>query len=54
MLDIVITNMNAGPVQLYQTGMLVGATVKDMAHDWIQLLQTWLMVGYKCNLHGCR
>ena len=27
--------------------------MKDMANDWIQLLQTWLMVGCKCNLHGC-
>ena len=28
--------------------------MKDMANDWIQLLQTWLMVGCKCNLHGCQ
>ena len=30
----------------------LGATVKDMANDWMQLLQTWLLVGCKCNLHG--
>ena len=28
--------------------------MKDMTHDWIQLLQTLLMVRCKCNLHGCR
>ena len=32
----------------------LGVTVKDMANDWIQLLQTLRMVGCKCNLHGCR
>ena len=28
--DIAITNMNAGPVQLYPTCMLVGASLTDM------------------------
>ena len=32
----------------------LGVNVKDMANDWIQLLQTLRMVGCKCNLHGCR
>ena len=63
-LDIAITNVNAGLGQVYQTCMLVGAsltdmteglgtTVKYMAYGWIQLLQTWLMVGCKCKIHGC-
>ena len=29
-LDIAIANMNAGPVQVYQTCMLVGASLIDM------------------------
>ena len=29
-LDIAIINMNAGPVQVYQTCMLVGASLTDM------------------------
>ena len=58
--------MYAGPVQVYQTCMLVGkslqndmtasyidATVKDMGNGRVQLLQTWMMVGCKCNIHGC-
>ena len=58
--------MYAGLVQVYQTCMLVGkilqndmtagyinATVKDMVNDMVQLLQTWMMVGCKCNIHGC-
>ena len=28
------------------------ANVKDMGNDQMQLLQTWLMVGCKCNIHG--
>ena len=31
----------------------LGATVKDMVNDSIQVLQTWLMGGCKCNLPGC-
>ena len=27
-------------------------TVKDMVNGQTQLLQTWLMVGCKCNIHG--
>ena len=54
-----------GPVQVYQTCMLVGTslqndmtasldeTVKDLGNGRVQLLQTWLMVGCKCNIHGC-
>ena len=32
----------------------LGAIVKDMANGRMQLLQTWLMVECKCNIHGCR
>ena len=56
---IAITNMYAGPVQVYQTCMLVGTSlqndmtaVKYMGNGRVQLLQTWLMVGCKCNIHG--
>ena len=49
------TNMNAGPVQVYQTSMLVGtslqtcdcwlcATVKDMAKGWMLYLFVCLFV----------
>ena len=27
-------------------------TVKDMGNGQMQLSQTWLMVGCKCNIHG--
>ena len=30
-----------------------GATFKDKANGRMQLLQTLLMVVYKCNMHGC-
>ena len=30
----------------------LGATVKDMANDQMQFLQTW--VGRICHIHGCR
>ena len=46
--DIIITNMYAGPVQVYQT-----CTDKDMGNVRVQLLQTWLMARCKCNIHGC-
>ena len=58
-LDIAITNMNAGPVQVYQTCMHVGtslqidATVEHVGNGRMQLLQTWLMVRCKRNIHGC-
>ena len=56
-LDIAITNMNAGPVQVYQAQVYrydcwLDATVKDMGNGQMQLLQTCLMVGCKCNIHG--
>ena len=31
----------------------LGATVKDMTNDQMQLLQTWLMAGCKYYIHGC-
>ena len=31
-----------------------GATVKDIVNGRMQLLQTWLMVRCKCNIHRCR
>ena len=64
-LDIAITNINAGLMQVYQICMLVGTglqiyiydcwldeTVEDMGNGQTQLLQTWLMVGCKCNILG--
>ena len=32
---------------------MLDPTVKNMPNGRIQLLQTWLMVGCKCNIHGC-
>ena len=34
-------------------GCWLDATVKDMGNVRVQLLQTWLMVGCKYNIHGC-
>ena len=34
-------------------GCLLDATIKDMGNVRVQLLQTWLMVGCKYNIHGC-
>ena len=58
---IAVTHMNAGLVQVSQTCMLVGAGFTDMTAGYVQLkntcqmqlLQTWLMVACKCNIHGC-
>ena len=52
-------NTSTGLVQVYQTCMLVGANltnmaaVKDMKNGWMQLLQTWLMARCKYNIQGC-
>ena len=45
-LDTAITNMSAvtGPVQVYQTCKLVGASLTDMTAGLVQLLKTWQMV----------
>ena len=52
-LDIAITNMYAGLVQVYQTCMLVGTSLQnDMTAGKMQLLKTWEMAGCNCYRHG--
>ena len=52
-LDIAITNMFAGPVQVFQTCMLVGTSLQsDMTAGYMQLLKTWEMAGCNCYRHG--
>ena len=52
-LDIAITNMYAGPVQVYQACMLVGTSLQnDMTAGYMQLLKTWEMAGCNCYRHG--
>ena len=50
-LDIAIANMNAGPVQVFQTCMRVGASLIDMTAGRVQLLKTRQMVGCNCYRH---
>ena len=40
-------------VKLNRQDWMLDPTVKNMPNGRIQLLQTWLMVGCKCNIHGC-
>ena len=47
-LDIATTNMNSGLAQVYQTCMLVGASLTDMTAGEAQLRKTWQMVGCNC------
>ena len=44
--------MNADLVQVYQTCMLVGASLTGMTAGWVQLLKSWQMVGRNCYRHG--
>ena len=49
----VVSDMDACRCKFNRHDCWLGATVKDMENDRLQLLQTLLMVGCKCNLHGC-
>ena len=50
----IVSDMQACRCKFNRHDCWLEATVEDMANDWIQLLQTWLMVGCKCSLHGFR
>ena len=44
--------MKADLVQVYQTCMLVGASLTGMTAGWLQLLKSWQMVGRNCYRHA--
>ena len=47
-----VSDMHACMAQVYRYDCWLDATVKDMGNGLMQLLQTWLMVGCKCNIRG--
>ena len=45
--------MYAGPVQVYQTCVLVGTSLQnDMTAGYMQLFKTWEMAGCNCYRRG--
>ena len=48
-----VSDMHACRSKLNRHDCWLGATVKGMANGLMQLLQTWLMVRCKCNIHKC-
>ena len=50
----IVSGMRACRFKFNRHDCWLGATLKDIANDWIHFLHTWLMARCECNLHGCR
>ena len=51
--DASVSDMHACRCKFNIYNCWLGATVKGIENGGMQLLETWRMVGCKCNTHGC-